>query len=107
MQDDPKNSKLYDLLNSHLDVHGRSGEESRQTGMNRSQSGSSTGENEEDVAFTSGLNGGTFDSMLEALPDDLYFTDFVSPFTAAATTSVTTKTIEENIPCLLYTSRCV
>ena len=79
MQDDPENSKLYDLLNSHLDVHGRSNEEPRQTGDSRGQSSGNTGENEEDIAFASGLNGGTFDSMLEALPDDLYFTDFVSP----------------------------
>ncbi|AJU44050.1 Gln3p [Saccharomyces cerevisiae YJM1208] len=98
MQDDPENSKLYDLLNSHLDVHGRSNEEPRQTGDSRSQSSGNTGENEEDIAFASGLNGGTFDSMLEALPDDLYFTDFVSPFTAAATTSVTTKTVKDTTP---------
>ncbi|CAI4060152.1 nitrogen-responsive transcriptional regulator GLN3 SKDI_05G1130 [Saccharomyces kudriavzevii IFO 1802] len=98
MQDDPENSKLYDLLNSHLDVHGRSSEDPRQTGGSRSQTSSSAGDKDENAALSSGLNGGTFDSMLEALPDDLYFTDFVSPFTAAATTSVTTKTIEESMP---------
>ncbi|CAI4059970.1 hypothetical protein N7582_001504 [Saccharomyces uvarum] len=98
MQDDPENSKLYDLLNSHLDVHGRSSEEARQTGGSRSQTSSSGGENEEDPTFAGGFNSGAFDSMLEALPDDLYFTDFVSPFAAAATTSVTTRTIEESVP---------
>ncbi|QID84577.1 GLN3_2 [Saccharomyces pastorianus] len=98
MQDDPENSKLYDLLNSHLDVHGRSSEEARQMGGSRSQTSSSGGENEEDVTFGGGFHSGTFDSMLEALPDDLYFTDFVSPFAAAATTSVTTRTIEESVP---------
>ncbi|CAI1950864.1 hypothetical protein SEUBUCD650_0E01270 [Saccharomyces eubayanus] len=98
MQDDPENSKLYDLLNSHLDVHGRSSEEARQMGGSRSQTSRSGGENEEDVTFGGGFHSGTFDSMLEALPDDLYFTDFVSPFAAAATTSVTTRTIEESVP---------